>query len=148
MTTTRIPAFLPAFLLSVFALTFFSGCEQRTPVPAGEMKYTIDRVSYAMIQSVNKGEYERARIVVAPEAEAQFEEMLAGLREGRYSQVLIATDEIDIDYRRGTAKVNVNYMKHQPGVRRETRNVGADQHLWRYKDGVWSWHGPVSKAGR
>ena len=138
-----------ALILVLFAglSMLLSGCQERTQIPASEMRRGIDRSSHSLMQGINQRDLDRARVHVSPEAEGKFNELLDGLREGRYDQMLISSDGIDIDFRRGRATVDVNYMKHQPGGRRELRNVGADTHLWIFEGGAWSWHGPLPRSG-
>ena len=105
----------------------------------------LGRTVFDMNEFVNSGDWERAKTLVAEEAEPAFEEMIQGFRDKKYN-LLMSNDSGKIDYLEASAIVPVhfflgNYTSGKP----QGQEVKTENQLWKYGIGGWKWYGSTSK---
>lgn len=109
-----------------------------------EMERRLGTSIFDLNESINSGEWEKAKSKVAEEAEPAFEELLQGFRDKKYN-LLMSNDSGKIDYLAGTASVPVHFFLGTYTNGPKGQEVQMQHHLWKYGIGGWKWSGPVSK---
>lgn len=132
---------MPKYAIALLAVVVcLWACSDRPKISAKAMEDQLGVAIFKMNKALNGGYVNDARLYVAPEAEPDFEKLLQGFREKQYN-LLLTTDQPQINYLKGEAKVKVNLMLGRYLEAPDAKQVKLQVHRWRYEGGAWRWHG-------